>query len=206
MTGEKTPCAHPELVGGFCPACDKRASAIVEELRARVAELDIVRPVPDGLPGEIDLFADEHSHHYVPTSTFLDERQRREAAESALASLRTELEQARRELDIAATVAATRPDPMRAVGEIFDAVTAHQLRQQCASLRAERDGLVAELSAVATDNLRLLRERDDAKRREGAAIDWLKRLRRNASIAPQLPGDERWIANIDGILAAGAKP
>jgi hypothetical protein len=50
------------------------ASAIVRERQAeeRAAAADvIVLPVEgDGaLPGEIDLFSDGHSHHYVPSST-----------------------------------------------------------------------------------------------------------------------------------------
>jgi hypothetical protein len=37
------------------------------EAKASAADV-VVLPVPDGLPGEIDVFTDGHSHHYVPTS------------------------------------------------------------------------------------------------------------------------------------------
>ena len=47
----------------------------VERLQERVEELEmadvIVQQVPDGHSGEIDVFSDGHSHHYVPTSALV---------------------------------------------------------------------------------------------------------------------------------------
>lgn len=68
--------------------------AEVESLRAQVAslteelaELPRVRPVEGGRPGEVDVFHDGHSHHFVPSSVLTHAQGRAEKAEKERDSL-----------------------------------------------------------------------------------------------------------------------
>ena len=72
--------------------------AEVESLRAQVAslteelaELPRVRPVEGGRPGEVDVFHDGHSHHFVPSSVLTHAQGRAEKAEKERDSLMADM-------------------------------------------------------------------------------------------------------------------